>query len=179
MAYGNDHFLQVLAGKIHCVRRTLGWEVCGLGRDCYVDTRSVEGDRRVDLKSLRYHSRANRSHYQAEVISALGPLIRVNHGLLVSLGVSHPRIERVCQLVDDAQIGWTKLTGAGGVQTLAAEGFKTNEIVPGADGVGVLWPAVFHTNGVTGKKFQDIDLEKFENAVDAQEIEELVGYKTL
>ncbi|KAJ6024847.1 mevalonate kinase [Penicillium herquei] len=134
-------------------------------------------------------------HYQAEVIRALGPLIRVNHGLLVSLGVSHPRIERVCQLVDDAKIGWTKLTGAGGggcaialfqpeapreeigdlVQTLASEGFKTNEIVLGADGVGVLWPAVFHTNGVTGRKFQDIDLERFENAVDAQEIEELVG----
>ncbi|KAJ5712385.1 mevalonate kinase [Penicillium malachiteum] len=116
-------------------------------------------------------------HYQAEVIRELGPLIRVNHGLLVSLGVSHPRIERVCQLVDDAQIGWTKLTGAGGggcaialfqpeapreeignlIKTLADEGFKTNEIVLGADG------------------FQDIDLEKFENAVDAQEIEELVG----
>jgi mevalonate kinase len=44
----------------------------------------------------------------------LGELITVNHGLLVSLGVSHPKLERVRALIDHAGIGWTKLTGAGG-----------------------------------------------------------------
>ncbi|KAJ8608773.1 hypothetical protein MRB53_039458 [Persea americana] len=38
----------------------------------------------------------------------------VNHGLLTSLGVSHPRLERLRYLVDQAGVGWTKLTGAGG-----------------------------------------------------------------
>lgn len=49
-----------------------------------------------------------------ESISALGELASINHGLLVSLGVSHPRLERLRQLVDVAGVGWTKLTGAGG-----------------------------------------------------------------
>lgn len=44
----------------------------------------------------------------------LGDLITINHGLLVSLGVSHPRLERIRELIDHAGIGWTKLTGAGG-----------------------------------------------------------------
>jgi mevalonate kinase len=44
----------------------------------------------------------------------LGELITVNHGLLVSLGVSHPKLERIRALIDHAGIGWTKLTGAGG-----------------------------------------------------------------
>jgi mevalonate kinase len=38
----------------------------------------------------------------------------VNHGLLTSLGVSHPKLERLRYLVDQAGVGWTKLTGAGG-----------------------------------------------------------------
>ncbi|KAG7696694.1 hypothetical protein KL930_003348 [Ogataea haglerorum] len=41
-------------------------------------------------------------------------LIRLNHGLLVSLGVSHPNLERVKLWSDELQIGQTKLTGAGG-----------------------------------------------------------------
>jgi len=49
-----------------------------------------------------------------ESLTKLGELASVNHGLLVSLGVSHPRLERLRQLIDVAGIGWTKLTGAGG-----------------------------------------------------------------
>ena len=49
-----------------------------------------------------------------EAISHLGELMSVNHGLLTSLGVSHPRLERLRYLVDEAGVGWTKLTGAGG-----------------------------------------------------------------
>ncbi|KAL1302091.1 hypothetical protein AAFC00_002528 [Neodothiora populina] len=50
----------------------------------------------------------------AASITRLGQLASINHGLLVSLGVSHPRIERLRQLVDESGVGWTKLTGAGG-----------------------------------------------------------------
>ncbi|KAK3715745.1 Mevalonate kinase [Vermiconidia calcicola] len=49
-----------------------------------------------------------------EAIKHLGELMSVNHGLLTSLGVSHPRLERLRYLVDQAGVGWTKLTGAGG-----------------------------------------------------------------
>lgn len=41
-------------------------------------------------------------------------LVRVNHGLLVSLGVSHPGLELVKFESDSMGIGSTKLTGAGG-----------------------------------------------------------------
>lgn len=44
----------------------------------------------------------------------LGDLVTINHGLLVSLGVSHPKLERIRELIDHTGIGWTKLTGAGG-----------------------------------------------------------------
>ncbi|CAK1367637.1 unnamed protein product [Cercospora beticola] len=49
-----------------------------------------------------------------ENIQHLGELMNINHGLLTSLGVSHPRLERLRYLVDQAGVGWTKLTGAGG-----------------------------------------------------------------
>jgi mevalonate kinase len=47
-------------------------------------------------------------------IQHIGELITINHGFLVSLGVSHPKLERIRALIDHAGIGWTKLTGAGG-----------------------------------------------------------------
>lgn len=49
-----------------------------------------------------------------ENIAHLGELMSINHALLTSLGVSHPRLERLRYLVDQAGVGWTKLTGAGG-----------------------------------------------------------------
>ncbi|CCK72277.1 mevalonate kinase KNAG_0J01960 [Huiozyma naganishii CBS 8797] len=55
----------------------------------------------------------------------LATLINVNQGLLCSLGVSHPALERVKLAADTAQIGSTKLTGAGGggcAITLLADG---------------------------------------------------------
>ncbi|KAK0628877.1 mevalonate kinase [Bombardia bombarda] len=129
-----------------------------------------------------------------EAIERLGTLIRMNHGLLVALGVSHPCLERVRELVDFADIGWTKLTGAGGggcaitlsrpdvkeetVEELdrkfIAEGFQKYEAILGADGVGVLWPAVFR-NGPDGENGEEIDQKKLENAVGARGIEQLVG----
>ena len=51
----------------------------------------------------------NESNY-----SDLLELVRINHGQLVSLGVSHPSLETIKSLSDSMDIGSTKLTGAGG-----------------------------------------------------------------
>ncbi|QKX56668.1 uncharacterized protein TRUGW13939_03774 [Talaromyces rugulosus] len=131
----------------------------------------------------------------SDALGHLGAFIGMNHGFLVTLGVSHPRLERIRELVDYADIGWTKITGAGGGgcamtlfppgienQTIeelgrkfAAEGFRTYETVLGADGVGVLWPAVFR-NDSNGKVDEVvIDQEMFENADGAEGINRLVG----
>ncbi|WEW61279.1 Mevalonate kinase [Emydomyces testavorans] len=129
----------------------------------------------------------------SDALEHLGTLICMNHGFLVSLGVSHPRLERIRELVDYADIGWTKLTGAGGggcaitlfrpdvndetikelERKFTAEGFQQYKTVLGGDGVGVLWPAVFRHD--TDGEGEEIDQEKFENAVDVQGIEQLVG----
>lgn len=125
----------------------------------------------------------------------LGELVRINHGLLVSLGVSHPKLERVRELVDHAGFGWTKLTGAGGggcsltlvkpgtnqqvkdslVHRLVAEGFERYDATIGGDGVGVLWPAV--VTRPTGE--EEISLEVFLSAKGVDGVEELVGIKSI
>ena len=124
----------------------------------------------------------------------LGELIRINHGLLVSLGVSHPRLDRIRELVDHAGIGWTKLTGAGGggcaitmlkpeiksstlrelERKLDAENFERYETTLGGDGVGVLMPAVLK-NGSDEEGGEEIDQEKFLKAKDNTALEQLVG----
>lgn len=40
--------------------------------------------------------------------------MNINHGLLSTLGVSHPRLERLRELIAESGVGWLKLTGAGG-----------------------------------------------------------------
>lgn len=50
----------------------------------------------------------------SDALEHLGTLINMNHGFLVSLGVFYPCLERICELVNYANIGWTKLTGAKG-----------------------------------------------------------------
>lgn len=129
-----------------------------------------------------------------ENMRSLGTLVRMNHGLLVSLGVSHPRLERIRELVDFADIGWTKLTGAGGggcaitllrpgveeaalrklEKSLSEEGFDKYETTLGGDGIGVLWPAVLR-NGTDEEGGEEIDQQKFENADGPAGIERLVG----
>ena len=42
------------------------------------------------------------AEFDDNALERLGTLIRVNHGYLVSLGVSHPRLERIRELVDYA-----------------------------------------------------------------------------
>ncbi|KAL2266413.1 hypothetical protein VTJ83DRAFT_5765 [Remersonia thermophila] len=129
-------------------------------------------------------------------LGRVGELMTLNHGMLVSLGVSHPRLERVRELVDHEGIGWTKLTGAGGggccitllrpgverekldklERRLDEEGFQKFETTLGGGGVGVLWPAVLK-NGTEedSEGGMEIDLEKFLHAEGTEGVEKLVG----
>ena len=131
-----------------------------------------------------------------ESLRRVGELMTINHGLLVSLGVSHPRLERIRELVDHEAIGWTKLTGAGGggcsisllrpdvpqnkhdclQEQLAEGGYKTFPTTLGGYGVGVLWPAILK-NGMDedDQGGMEIDLERFLNAEGNDGVERLVG----
>lgn len=132
----------------------------------------------------------------SDYLTRIGELMTINHGLLVSLGVSHPRLERVRELVDHEDIGWTKLTGAGGggcsitllqddvrrekldklEGRLEDEGYVKFKTKLGGDGVGVLWPAVLK-NGLDEDEMggMEIDLERFLNAEGNDGVEKLVG----
>ena len=127
-------------------------------------------------------------------IQKVGELFNFNHGLLVSLSVSHPRLERIRELVDIVGAGWTKLTGAGGggcaitllnpnskkearrelEERLDAEGYECFETLLGGDGVGVLWPAILK-NGTEEEGGEEIDQEKFLKAEGRDGVERLVG----
>lgn len=130
----------------------------------------------------------------AQNIEHLGDLFRINHGLLVSLGVSHPKLEYIRELVDYAGIGWTKLTGAGGggcaitllksdvdpdsldnlQQKFEEAGFEEFKTTLGGSGVGMLYPAILR-NGSDEEGGDEIDQQKFLNAEGAEGIEALVG----
>ncbi|TVY33594.1 Mevalonate kinase [Lachnellula occidentalis] len=130
-------------------------------------------------------------------LEQVGSLMTVNHGLLVALGVSHPRLERIRELVDHEGIGWTKLTGAGGggcaitllkpditpqrmkrlEESLDDENYRTFETTLGCDGVGVLWPAVLKNGMEDEDGGEEIDQEKFLNADGIEGVEELVGVR--
>lgn len=123
----------------------------------------------------------------AATTEKLGSLMNINHGLLVSLGVSHPKLERIRELVESEGAGYTKLTGAGGGGSaitllkpgisagkladlearLDAEEFERFETTLGGEGVGILWPAVL--------RGEEIDLKAFLGAEGEQAIEMLVG----
>ncbi|KKY36312.1 putative mevalonate kinase [Diaporthe ampelina] len=131
-----------------------------------------------------------------ESLRKLGELMTVNHGQLLSLGVSHPRLERIRALVDHEDIGWTKLTGAGGggcsitllrpdapreklnrlEEQLEEEGYDKFETTLGGDGVGVLFPAVIK-NGMDEDEDggMEIDLDMFLNVEGNEGVEKLVG----
>ena len=60
------------------------------------------------------------------ITERLGELMSINQGLLNSIGVGHEKLDTVARLTKD--IGWTKLTGAGGggcALTLIREGTLT------------------------------------------------------
>lgn len=112
--------------------------------------------------------------------------------------MSHPRFERIIELVDHEGIGWTKLTGAGGggcaitllrpdvpearmkqlEETLASEGYESFETTLGCDGIGVLWPAILRNGqGYDIHGGHEIDQENFLNADGIEGVEELVGVR--
>ncbi|KAF2156837.1 mevalonate kinase [Myriangium duriaei CBS 260.36] len=94
----------------------------------------------------------------------LAALVRINHGLLCSLGVSHPRLEQLRTIADENNLGAFKLTGAGGggcgfvllrpefrgvlgstretltnvERQIEEAGMEKYETILGGDGVGVL-----------------------------------------
>lgn len=129
-------------------------------------------------------------------VKTLGDLMKINHGLLVALGVSHPKLERIRDIVDSVGVGWTKLTGAGGggcaitllsseaslstlkrlEEQLCEEGFEKYETKLGGDGVGILWPALLHKRS-EDKAGEEIDQERFLSAA-GSDIEEIVGIGT-
>ncbi|KAK6334156.1 Mevalonate kinase [Orbilia brochopaga] len=175
-----------LVGAVHGLRNAHP-TTCGLMLDA-IDNVTAEAMMLLDNK----HFRPDDSH-----LTRLGELVRINHGLLVSLGVSHPKLERVRQIVDGSGIGWTKLTGAGGggcafsilkpggpveeakkiavEETLREEGMVTYEATLGGDGVGVLWPAM----AGRGDERWAITKEMFLEAEGSDGIEGLVGVRTL
>jgi mevalonate kinase len=134
---------------------------------------------------------------EAESLEHLGQLMTINHGLLAALGVSHPRLERIRELVDHEGIGWTKLTGAGGggcaitllkpnvpqeqlrrlESRLDEEGFQKFETTLGCDGIGVLWPAILKNGIEDDLGGEEIDQDKFLNADGIEGVEELVGVR--
>ncbi|KAI1338976.1 mevalonate kinase [Xylariaceae sp. FL0016] len=131
-----------------------------------------------------------------ESLRRVGELMSINHGLLMSLGVSHPRLERIRELIDFQGMGWSKLTGAGGggcsitlmqpntsrvrrealEEQLEVENYQIFKTTLGGNGVGVLWPAVLK-NGLDedDEGGMEIDLEKFLNAPGTDGVEKLVG----
>ncbi|GMM34000.1 mevalonate kinase [Saccharomycopsis crataegensis] len=126
-----------------------------------------------------------RPFFDNEAKSRFRELIRMNHGLLVSLGVSHPTLERVKLCCDELEIGDTKLTGAGGggcaitllrdelsestmknaEARLVSEGFETFETTLGGKGVGYC-PL---------DKAADVDKFDLFRLEDREEIESTVG----
>lgn len=149
----------------------------------------------IDAVTRSVHECISRSDFNAanqQDVAHLGELISINHSLLASLGVSHPRLERLRYLVDQAGVGWTKLTGAGGggcaitllkprseageggrsalnklEKQLDAEHFQRYETALGGDGVGVLYPAIINN--------QEIEQDTFLAADGREGVEELVG----
>ena len=120
-------------------------------------------------------------------------LIRINHGLLVSLGVSHPNLERIKLYCDELQIGETKLTGAGGggcaitllkddyddesyeklLEKFKKNGFETFKTTLGGKGVGLLAdPDEDILKYMTVRSFIDFeDTNEIENSVGCESVD--------
>ncbi|EKD14129.1 uncharacterized protein L3040_007871 [Drepanopeziza brunnea f. sp. 'multigermtubi'] len=152
----------------------------------------------IDMVSEGARELISHENFDSQELSSLeqlGKLMTINHGLLVALGVSHPRLERIRELVDHEGIGWTKLTGAGGggcaiallkpeiprermrqlEDTLEEEGYNQFVTTLGCDGVGVLWPAVLKNGSEDDLGGEEIDQDKFLNADGIEGVEALVG----
>ncbi|EXJ96224.1 mevalonate kinase [Capronia coronata CBS 617.96] len=155
---------------------------------------TLDGIDQVTMSAYTLITSENFDPSSEQNIEYLGDLFRINHGLLVSLGVSHPKLEHIREIVDYADIGWTKLTGAGGggcaitllkrnvdeaalrdlQEKIEAAGFEEHKTTLGGSGVGILYPAVLH-NGTNEEGGEEIDQQKFLNAKGPEDIDALVG----
>ena len=124
-----------------------------------------------------------------ESIRRLGELVSLNQGLLATLGVSHPRLERIREVIDRPEIGWSKLTGGGGggcafavlnpaasrdqlksaEKTLQEENYARYETLLGGKGVGFL--DLSHED----VKTLEITQETIKSATNAPAVEARVG----
>ncbi|KAK9239093.1 ribosomal protein S5 domain 2-type protein [Lipomyces kononenkoae] len=125
----------------------------------------------------------------------LRELVRVNHGLLVALGVSHPKLEAIRMAADELEIGETKLTGAGGggcaitlvrrdveesrifelKQRLDGHGFEVYETSLGGFGVGCLFPT--NSNAAEWEEWEEklFSLHHMLGLGDREDIQKTVG----
>ncbi|XBW35859.1 hypothetical protein QEN19_001431 [Hanseniaspora menglaensis] len=74
---------------------------------------NFEKIKKLEALDLQANTKENSEEYKEE-LSRLFNNIRMNHGFLVTLGVSHPGLEKIKILSDELKVGGTKLTGAGG-----------------------------------------------------------------
>lgn len=129
----------------------------------------------------------------------LRELVRVNHGLLVALGVSHPKLEIIRAAADELEIGETKLTGAGGGgcaitlvedkvpeskiselrAKLSVHGFEVYETRLGGNGAGCLLPT--NTDKAEWEKWEDklFSLHHMLALENREHVEETVGVETV
>ncbi|KAG7194721.1 Mevalonate kinase [Scheffersomyces spartinae] len=132
-----------------------------------------------------------RPGFAEEELLILQKLVNINHGLLVSMGVSHPTLEQIKVITDTNKIGATKLTGAGGggcaitligsdvseekiqatIKQFEVHGFETFETSLGGKGVGLL-----HESDVSLETRDRVfSPEVFQSLGSRKEIENLAG----
>jgi mevalonate kinase len=127
-------------------------------------------------------------------LAKLRELVEINHGLLVSLGVSHPALEKIKIITGEKQIGATKLTGAGGggcaitlvndecltesiaeaIAEFEKAGFETFETSLGGKGVG----ALHYENVDPAARATTFDISRFAGFRSREEIIAALGVDT-
>ncbi|KAK9466590.1 ribosomal protein S5 domain 2-type protein [Lipomyces arxii] len=125
----------------------------------------------------------------------LRELVRINHGLLVSLGVSHPKLETIRVVADELEIGETKLTGAGGggcaitlvndgveesrIQDLRTKlqvhGFEVFETMLGGPGVGCLLPSAQDVSEWESWEERLFSVDHMLELADREEVDRTIG----
>lgn len=123
--------------------------------------------------------------------------MQVDHGLMVASGEYPNYLERICEYVDEHDIGWTKLTKyryddvcalsliRPDVQNIVIDkmkkdirslGFSYNTFTTSTHQIGVLWPAIFSRNADEDgcKKVTLADIK----AANEDDIEKLCGVKS-